>query len=110
MVEQAESTIGIRIKELRKSRKFSQRQVASSVGLDHSTVSRIERGQKKPFFDTAILLVSFLEPDPLKRLAFYEFDLPTFSPYTNALERLNDLERLKTAHPGQPYTRVHRVR
>lgn len=48
-----------------RSRGLSQRGLAAASGLDHSTVSRILRGQRDPSLETARALFAALrEPDP----------------------------------------------
>lgn len=47
-----ETTIGARIKELRKAKKWSVETLADSLGLQATAIYNIERGDNKPSFDT----------------------------------------------------------
>lgn len=45
-----------RLKDLRKSRGFSQDIVAQLTGLDRTTICKYEKGERKPSIDTLIIL------------------------------------------------------
>ena len=49
-------TIGIRIKELRKSRNLTQRAFAERLNITKSTVSAYENGSRLPSYDVLSLI------------------------------------------------------
>ena len=50
------STVGIRLKELRMARKLSQEQVAHIIGVAHNTVSVYENDLRQPPYDLLVSL------------------------------------------------------
>ncbi len=63
------STIGERLRRMRKARKVTQMELAERTGVAHSTVVRIERGQTKPKIETIEKFAQVLGVDP-KGLVF----------------------------------------
>ena len=51
----------VRVRELRKARKWTLQQAASQAGLARSTLSKIERGQMSPTYDALKKLATGLE-------------------------------------------------
>ena len=54
-------TIGQVIGEYREKRHVSLRNLAKELGLSHSLISEIERGNKKPSYDTLVTLSKGLD-------------------------------------------------
>ena len=50
-----------RLKELRKKRDLTYREVESLTGIDYSNISKIEKGQRKPTIDQAWTLADFFD-------------------------------------------------
>lgn len=56
--------LGAKIRELRKEKKFTLRQVGEQTGMDHSYIGRIERGEiTSPSLDTLQKIAEVLEVD-----------------------------------------------
>ena len=55
------TTIGERIRQLRKQAKLSQTQLALLLGIDHSTISKYERGERKVPMDMLVPLAKTLK-------------------------------------------------
>lgn len=67
-------TIGQRIKQMRKSRKMTQHQLAIASGLDHSMITRYENALRLPGIVSAVKLAAGLRCD-LSDLCFLPLDL-----------------------------------
>jgi len=63
--------VGARLKELRKSRGFSQADIAEKVNLDSKHISRLETGKTFPYPETLESLAKALDV-PVKE--FFEFE------------------------------------
>lgn len=61
---------GENLKKIREAKGFSQRSLASSCNVDHSHISRIEKGEKNITVLTILELSSALEVKPRKLLDF----------------------------------------
>src|SRR3970282_2252093 len=55
-----------------KAKKMSQRQLAQQAGVDHSTISRLIRGDRTPSLGTATKLAPPLPPPPARRIREYD--------------------------------------
>lgn len=64
---------GEHIKELRKQRQLSLRQLSWACNIDHSKIAKIEKGEINLTFTTLIELARGLETHPMKLMDF-EFD------------------------------------
>lgn len=64
MTEIENITIGVVLKRLRKSMKFSQEELAFKSGLDRTYISMLERNIKQPTITTIFLLADGLEMKP----------------------------------------------
>lgn len=53
--------IGLKIKDLRKSKKISQKELAERIGIDNSQLSKIEQGKLQPTIQQIIDLSSIFE-------------------------------------------------
>ncbi|HIY57283.1 MAG TPA: helix-turn-helix transcriptional regulator [Candidatus Tetragenococcus pullicola] len=51
----------IRIKELRKEKKYTQQEVADKLGITRPAYTAYETGKRKPDFDTLKVLASLFE-------------------------------------------------
>jgi len=58
-----ENLFGIRVKELRESRKLLQREVASNLQIDTPMLSKIERGERKARREYILLFAKLLSAD-----------------------------------------------
>lgn len=56
----AKKLIGLRIKELRRSKGLSQERLAEKIGISSKYLSSIERGRENPTLDTFLKLASAL--------------------------------------------------
>ena len=54
------ATIGERLRQVRRTYKVTQVELAQRVGVAHSTIVRIERGQAKPTIETVEKLATAL--------------------------------------------------
>ena len=54
------ATIGERLRHARKTKKMTQVELAQRIGVAHSTIVRIERGQAKPTIETVEKLAEAL--------------------------------------------------
>ena len=61
---------GENLKKIREAKGISQRSLASSCNLDHSHISKIERGEKNITILTILELANALEVKPKKLLDF----------------------------------------
>jgi transcriptional regulator with XRE-family HTH domain len=64
------SQFGANLRELRKSRGFSQESFAHHVGLDRTYIGGIERGERNPGLKVIILIAESLEVDPADLFGF----------------------------------------
>jgi transcriptional regulator with XRE-family HTH domain len=78
--------LGSRIRELRKSAKYSQEQLSEIIGVDPKHMSRIELGKSFSSLDTLEAIAKTFRVD-LKDL----FDFSHLEPRGNYKEKLNDL-------------------
>ncbi|WP_369823967.1 helix-turn-helix domain-containing protein [Sporosarcina sp. P26b] len=76
MIEIENITIGVVLKKIRKSMKFSQEELAFKSGLDRTYISMLERNVKQPSITTIFLLADALNlrPSELVRQLEDEFD------------------------------------
>jgi transcriptional regulator with XRE-family HTH domain len=56
------------LREVRTARGLSQSQIARTIGVDHSTISRFERGERRPRRLTVLKLARALDLDRATRL------------------------------------------
>lgn len=90
-------SIGIKIKELRKKRGYSQEKLAEIVDVNFRTIQRIETGKNIPTLETLVKLAQALEVT-MKDLFTYE----CFKSRDELLKKINllinklDDEKLKT--------------
>lgn len=75
MFEIENVTIGVVLKRIRKSMKFSQEELAFKSGLDRTYISMLERNVKQPSITTIFLLADALNlrPSELVRQVEDEF-------------------------------------
>lgn len=78
--------LGSRIRELRKSAKYSQEQLSEIIGVDPKHMSRIELGKSFSSLDTLEAIAKTFQVD-LKDL----FDFSHLEPRGNYKEKLDDL-------------------
>lgn len=78
--------LGMRIKELRKTRKLSQEELAERIGVEPQHISRLEAGRSFPSLDRLDKIASALDV-PLKE--FFEF-----SHLGGAAERLKKIDEM----------------
>jgi transcriptional regulator with XRE-family HTH domain len=92
--------LGKRIQELRKSRKFSQEELAEKAGISSQYVSNIERGKENPTLDMLFTLTDALKVT-LSEMCDYEpvgnMDRKSVENLLRELLRTADIGRLKTA-------------
>lgn len=72
-----ESTIrllGMRIKEIRQSRKMSQDKLSEKLGIDPKYLSRIEVGKATPSLDLLMKTAGFLDIDLKELFEFTHFE------------------------------------
>lgn len=79
-----ENTFGTKLKEARKTKQLTQKQLADKIGAKHNSISDWENDKNKPDPDTIELLCGVLEITPNYLLATSEDD---FSPYEKLLIR-----------------------
>lgn len=86
------STVGERIRTLRKARGLTQPQLAREVGIDQSTVSDIERGAG---FSAEILmrLCDALQASPYEIMRGLQSASPAMRKAQDAVKKLSDEER-----------------
>jgi transcriptional regulator with XRE-family HTH domain len=63
---------GVRLREIRQSEGFTQRQLAEKIGLSVEAVSNLERGVHAPSFDTLEDLSKALETPVLEFFRFHQ--------------------------------------
>lgn len=61
---------GKSLKNIRKSKGLSFRELASASGVDHAQIARIEKGETDPRMHTVVLLADALEIDPGELFSF----------------------------------------
>lgn len=76
-------TLGQRLKEARKNKKLTQKQLADKIGAKHNSVSNWENDQNKPDPDTIELICGVLDIEPNYLLSK---DMRTSSPTVNHSE------------------------
>ena len=64
--------LGARIKELRKSRKMTQWELADAAKLAHSNISEIEHGKVSIQTTTLVKIILALDVEPNEILNFYK--------------------------------------
>ncbi len=62
---------GKRVRAVRKAAKITQEQAAEAVRLNAKYLGEIERGEKRPSFETILALAKALHVSPV---AFFQFD------------------------------------
>lgn len=55
-----------KLKKLREERKLSRKEIANLLGISQSYYSKIESGQKRLFYDTAIKIANIFKTKPDK--------------------------------------------
>ena len=83
--------IGHRIKELRKSRHFSQEQLAEMLDISHNALSYIETGENFFSSDTLEKLINALEIEPQ--------ELMTFAHLQSSDKLLNEIVEMLNKNP-----------
>ena len=66
--EALRETFGKHLRELRRKQRLSQTELALIIGVNHSTISRIENGRENVSLDTIVLLASGLSITPSQLL------------------------------------------
>ena len=61
---------GANVRDLRKSRGFSQESFAHHVGLDRTYIGGIERGERNPGLKAILAIAQSLEVDPAELFRF----------------------------------------
>lgn len=56
--------IGVRIRDVRKSKKIRQVDLAERVGVTHQSICLIERGKKRPRLQLLVAICDALETNP----------------------------------------------
>lgn len=82
------SKIGIRIKEIRKQRGYTQAEIAEKINVTTKYVSNIECGSKIPKFETFIMLANALKVDA-NYLLVDVLDVSTAIASSNITEKLS---------------------
>jgi transcriptional regulator with XRE-family HTH domain len=89
---------GRKLKEARQEAGFTQSELASRAGIDHSYVSKIERGSYLPNRATALAIIDALEiTDSGERAQFL---------LAAGYAGFEDLERLQDDNPGEEDTHI----
>ena len=84
--------IGIRIRERRKARRLSMKQLGDALGLAESTISQYEKGNRRPAYETLLRISEFFCVS-----VGYLLGTEDNTPSTNEDAELNELsEMLKT--------------
>ncbi|AJH24015.1 hypothetical protein XM40_08320 [Bacillus velezensis] len=78
------NSVGTKIKRLRKDRKLTLRETAEKVGLDHSYLSKIERGVQNPSLKTIESLSNFFNVDR----SYFFTDDKNLEPFSDAEKQL----------------------
>lgn len=78
------NSVGTKIKRLRKDRKLTLREAAEKVGLDHSYLSKIERGVQNPSLKTIESLSNFFDVDR----SYFFTDDKNLESFSNAEKQL----------------------
>jgi len=55
------------LRELREKHDMSQARLARAIGVDHSYISRLESGQRRPSYDVILAIASALSLDTEER-------------------------------------------
>lgn len=97
-VSSLKTMVGNNLRQARRARGWTLERLAGEAGVSVETVSRIERGQSAPSFDTVELLAGTLAVRP-ERLFGLAGDADPASPRGQALHRLHDI--LANATDGQ---------
>lgn len=59
------------LREMREKKGFSQMRLAMKAGFDHSYISRLESGQRKPSYDAVVTLSRVLKLEGEERRRFF---------------------------------------
>jgi transcriptional regulator with XRE-family HTH domain len=70
-MEDTRALLGMRIKEIRKTKQFSQEQLSEMVGISPKHLSRIEMGRGYPSIETLVKIASILN---IEIKEFFDFD------------------------------------
>lgn len=70
MVEEKIKGVGIRIRDIRKSKKIRQVDLAEKVGVTHQSICLIERGKKRPRLQLFVAICDALETNPNSVLGY----------------------------------------
>lgn len=74
-MESINHLLGLRIKEIRQSRKISQEKLSEKLGIDPKYLSRIEVGKATPSLDILIKLAGELKVDVKDVFEFSHFEV-----------------------------------
>ena len=80
---------GERLTAIRKEKKISQSELAKMVGIHANVLGRYERGEARPFVETAVKLAQALNVSADYLLGNTELDIDT-----ETLKRLEDMSKL----------------
>jgi transcriptional regulator with XRE-family HTH domain len=61
---------GVHLKELREKRNFSMKELADMCGIEHSQISKIERGLQNPGLSQILTIAEALEIHPKELFDF----------------------------------------
>ena len=87
------------IKQARKDKKMTQKQLAAKLGVSHTTISDWESGNHKPDADTVIELCKILDKD-----ANYMFDYKELSTTLDVKEKLKNALKENDFFEGEDLT------
>jgi transcriptional regulator with XRE-family HTH domain len=91
------------LKQARKAQKLTQHQLAEIAGLSVDTISRLERGDVLPSFDSIDALAAALRISPLQ---FFSSDLGRSTPRGRALAEISRLLANANDKDVERYARV----
>ena len=66
---------GLKIQELRKTKKLTQEDLADLISVDRSYMGFVERGERNPTLDKIIKIARALNTDPPADFRNYSFNL-----------------------------------
>lgn len=97
-MQTAKKLLGLRIREVRKTRQLSQEKLAEKVGVDPKQISRIEGGKSAPSLDTLEAIAKHLQVE-MKDLFDFQHLVPEEKIEDQVLRLLGlmDEERKKLA-------------
>lgn len=96
--------IGQRLKDMRKSRGYTQEQLAEALEYSPGYISQIERGISRPNLDTIAFICNFLQCDITEILTHTNNGIDYLSNDLNELyKRLNNQERRMLYYLLQTY-------